>query len=65
MNVWIVVSLVFVFFGVIEYVYINVKMRKYVRRLLNRVISNFFMNGNNLILNGSIYFILRKYINFL
>lgn len=65
MNVWIVVSLVFVFFGVIEYVYINVKMRKYVRRFLNRVISNFFMNGNNLILNGSIYFILKKDINFL
>lgn len=65
MNVWIVVSLVFVFFGVIEYVYINVKMRKYVRRFLNRVISNFFMNGSNLILNGSIYFILKKDINFL
>lgn len=63
MNVWIVVSLVFVFLGVIEYVYINVKIRKYVRRFFNRVISNFFMNGNNLILNGSIYFILKKDIN--
>lgn len=63
MNVWTAASLAFVFLGVIEYAYINVKTRKHVRRSLNRATSNLSMNGNNPILNGSIYSISKKDTN--
>lgn len=55
MNVWTAASLAFVFLGVIEYAYINVKTRKNVRRSITRATSNLSMNGNNPVLNGSIY----------
>lgn len=55
MNVWTAASLAFVFLGVIEYAYINVKTRKHVRRSITRATSNLSMNGNNPVLNGSVY----------
>lgn len=55
MNVWTAASLAFVFLGVIEYAYINVKTRKHVRRSIIRATSNLSMNGNNPVLNGSVY----------
>ena len=55
MNVWTAASLAFVFLGVIEFAYINVKTRKHVRNSINKSPSSISMNSSNTHMNGSVY----------
>ncbi|XP_078326165.1 glycine receptor subunit alpha-1-like isoform X1 [Crassostrea virginica] len=55
MNVWTAASLAFVFLGVIEFAYINVKTRKHVRNSINKSPSTISMNSSNTHMNGSVY----------
>ena len=55
MNVWTAASLAFVFLGVIEFAYINVKTRKHVRNSINKSPSSISMNSSNTHMNGNVY----------